>query len=149
MADSKVALARKRLKTLATGVSADDLTLDEERIHLGCQGAADEFAAEGAHVTGEPVLLIGSSSMGFSGTYYPLIVPATLAVPLNGNAAQDWTNVDNLVAALRAKWLNATNYPSGEVKAKQCDYEAFQAELRGDLTILRVNLFVSFENPDL
>jgi hypothetical protein len=75
-------------------------------------------------------------------------VDAVLAVPLAGEAAHDWTNVDNLVAVLRAAWLNASNYPAGEVKAKTCDYEAFKIEVRGDVTIVRVGLWVAFENPD-
>jgi hypothetical protein len=149
MADSKVALARERLKTLADGVTADGLALAAARIHLGCRAAAQEFAAEGAYCTGQPVLVIGSSSLGFSGTYNPLIIEAALAVPLAGSADQNWKNVDNLVAALRAKWLNASGYPSGEVKAKQCDYEAFAVELRGDVTIVRAALYVAFENPDV
>ncbi|MCY3019368.1 MAG: hypothetical protein NTW87_10135 [Planctomycetota bacterium] len=148
MADSKVAKARKRLQSLAVGVTADGLTLAQERIHLGDRAAAEEFAAEGAYVTGEPVLAIGSSSIGFSGSYYPLVVQATLAVPLSGADAQDWANVDNLVAALRAKWLDANGYPSGEVKAKVCDYEAYKADLRGDVTVVSVELFVALENPD-
>jgi hypothetical protein len=148
MADSKVALARARLKELAAGVTADELTIEEGNIHLGCKGAAEEFAAEAAFVAGEPVLVIGSASMGFSGTYYPLIVDCELAVPLDGNAAQDWTNVDNLVAALRAEWLDQTNYPEGEVKPGQCDYDRFACEVRGDVTVVRVPLFVTFESPD-
>jgi len=148
MADSKTAKARLRLKTIATGIGADDLTLEAARIYLGCRRSDEAWAEAAALQAGAPVINIGSASLGFSGSSNPLVVECLMTVPLGAEAAQTWTNVDNLVTALRAAWLNAANYPSGEVKAQLCDYEPYTHELRGDLTIVRVNLLVAFENPD-
>jgi hypothetical protein len=149
MADSKVALARKRLKTIATGVTADGLTLDADHIALGNAAAADAFSAPFSYTAGQPVLNIESAAIPFTGLDYPLMVNATLTVPLAADAAQDWAGVDNLIAALRAAWLTLASYPAGEVKGRRCDFEPYKVEVRGDLTIVEVTLIVSMDNPDI
>lgn len=149
MADSKVAKARKRLRTIATGVAADGLTLEAGRIFLGCRATAEHFTQEFQHAENEPELTIGSASIGFSGSQYPLLVEAELVAPLAAQSTQEWSNVDNLVAALRAAWLTAGSYPAGEVAAHVCDHEPYRPEVRGDLTLVRVGLIVAFDNPDV
>ena len=148
MPDSKVVKARKRLKTIATGVSADSLTIDAARIFLGCRANEAEFAKDFQYALNQPVLTIGSANIGFSSLAYPLVVECELVVALAAQSAQEWCDVDNLVATLRAAWLTAASYPAGEVKAKVCDFEPFNVEVRGDQTIVRVSLLVAFENPD-
>lgn len=147
MADGKVALARKRLGIIASSVSADGLVLNASRVFLGTWAAEKAFAGDFA-LMGNPELRIGSASLGFSGTEVPLVVESELTVPLDGGVAQDWANVDNLVQALRAAWLTAGNYPVGELVATRVDFEPFKADLRGDLTILRVGLLAGFGSPD-
>jgi hypothetical protein len=149
MADSKVAKARKRLKTIATGISADGLTLDADHIALGNAAAADAFSAPFSYTANQPVLTIGSGAIPFTGLDYPLMVNATLTVPLPAESAQDWANVDNLVAALRAAWMVLASYPVGEVKGRRCDFEPYKAQVRGDLTIVEVTLIMSMDNPDI
>jgi len=148
MADSKLCKARKRMKTIAAGITADGLTLDAERIHLGCRAAGTEFSAAFELRVNRPVLHIASASLGFSGSQYPLVVESVLTVPLSAAADQAWSDVDNLVVALRAAWLLAGNYPAGEVAGKVCDIEASKVELRGDLTLVRVSLLLAFTDPD-
>jgi len=148
MADSKVCKARKRLKTIATGITADGLTLLAAQIFLGNKALAADLSAPFDYALNRPVLHVAGAALGFSGSQYPLTVDCRLIVPLSAFTAQDWGNADNLVAALRAAWLEAGNYPEGEVKAKRCDFEPLKAEVRGDLTLLHVNLYVAFENPD-
>lgn len=149
MSDSKVVKARKRLKTIASGVSADGLTIDAARIFLGSSAPAQHFSAAFNVELNKPVLNIRGASVGFSGSTYPLIVETELIVALPGNAAQEWCDVDNLIAALRAAWLTAGSYPAGEVAAHVCDFEPLRAEVRGDQTLLRAELFVAFDNPDV
>ena len=148
MADSKVAKARKRLKLIAGDMTADDLILSSARVYLGNLAAENEYSNEFNYIASQPWLKIGSASMGFSGSDNPLVVDTVLTVPLAPSSVQDWANVDNLVAALRAAWLNAANYPSGEVVARTCDFDLFNVELRGDFIVVRVELSVAFENPD-
>lgn len=149
MPDSKVALARKRLKTLATGVSADGLTIEADNIALGSAAASNQFSAPFSLAAGTPVLNIGSAGIPFSGLDYPLMVTSTLTVPLAADSAQAWSDVDNLVASLRAEWVDAANYPGGEVIGRRCDFEPFECEVRGDLTIVTVTLVTAFDNPDV
>ncbi len=149
MADSKVAKARKRLKTIATNVSADSLTIAAGRIFLGPRAAAAQFTKEFSYTLNQPELTIGGPSIGFSSSNYPLVIDTELVVPLAGQSAQEWSNVDNLVAALRAAWLTAGSYPAGEVAAHTCDFDAYRPEVRGDLTLVRVLLSVAFDNPDV
>ncbi|HEY3323179.1 MAG TPA: hypothetical protein VGP72_22185 [Planctomycetota bacterium] len=148
MADCKVAKARKRLQVLAEGVAADELELAAGNIVLGCLGCEQEVLAEALSAEGLPRLAIGAASIGFSGGAYPLVVETLLTVPLPGGA-QDLANIDNLISALRAAWLNSSSYPEGEVVARSCEFEPSEVESRGDLTIVRTRLFVAFENPDV
>ena len=149
MSDSKVAKARKRLRTIATNVTADSLTIAAGRIFLGTRAAGAQFTKEFSYALNQPELTIGSPSIGFSGSSFPLLIETELVVPLAGQSAQEWSNVDNLVAALRAAWLTAGSYPSGEAAAHTCDYEPYRTEVRGDITLVRVALTVAFDNPDV
>jgi hypothetical protein len=149
MADSKVAKARKRLRTIATNVSADSLTIAAGRIFLGTRAAPAQFTKEFSYALNAPELTIGGPSIGFSGSTYPLLIDAELVVPLAASGVQEWSNVDNLVAALRAAWLTAGSYPAGEAAAHTCDFETYRAEARGDFTLVRVPLVVAFDNPDI
>jgi hypothetical protein len=144
MADGVVALARRRLGIIASGVSADGLVLNSARVYLGTLAAAKVFA--GVFTLGFPELQIGSASLGFSGSAEPLVIEAELRVALDGGAAQEWANVDNLVQALRSAWLTAGNYPGGELAAERVDFESYKVDVRGDATIVRV-LFLIVNEP--
>jgi hypothetical protein len=147
MADSKRALARKRLKVLAEGVSADGLVLAADRVVLGHAAAEDDFSAAAVLEAGVPRLEVRGASLGFSGSEYPLVVEAELTVPLDAAVPQDGCAVDNLVTALRAAWLNPAAYPAGELAAGQVDVETPRGAVRGDLTVERVLLLAGFPDP--
>ncbi len=147
MADSVVAMARKRLCIIAAGVGADGLALSAGQIILGSASASQAAGLPASFQANVPLLQVGGASLGYSSSWCPLTVEAELTVPLNP-ASETWTNADNLIMTLRAAWLNPAAYPAGELPASACDFEAFKAELRGDLTILRTILFVGFDYRD-
>src|ERR1043165_827008 len=108
MPTSSLALARERLKTIAgtiTGLSGDCVVLvDNFTADFECW---KRYAPGG----GFRFLAVCESALSFDG----VDSPTAIRVYLYASDAANAEALDDLIAALRAAWLDAGNYPGGEL----------------------------------
>src|SRR5947207_3943137 len=101
---SALALARERLKTIAdsvTGLSGNCLVLND--VHAADVECWKRYAPGG----GFRFLAVCEGALSFDGVDAPTAIRAYVYA----SDAPSAEALDDLVAALRAAWLNAANYP--------------------------------------
>lgn len=148
---SLIGKTRKKLKTLAEGVSGGGLTLATGRVKLGYDRmlASPDFFA-GLLADG-PYLSIGTATLDYdaAGAYGPAQVRAILYAGFDRDTDQEFTQVDDLLEALREAWNDPAGYGSGEAAPLRIGWEQWKTEPRADPGIAIVPLRVEFPDPPI
>lgn len=112
---SPYALARERLKTIAETVTG----LSGKCAVLAGRESADVEAWRRYTPSGLLFLAVGESALAPGG----IDTPGTIAVYLYAQTDANGEALDDLLDALRDKWLDASNYPGGELACQDLSFE--------------------------
>ncbi|HLX60170.1 MAG TPA: hypothetical protein VKX17_02695 [Planctomycetota bacterium] len=120
MPTSQLALARERLKTIAGTIT---------ELSGNCAVVADSDAADiecwRRYAPGDfRFLAVGESALNFTGIDAPTEIRAYLYA---ASGTADAEVMDDLVAALKTKWLDASNYPGGELACSAVTFQPYEA----------------------
>jgi hypothetical protein len=160
MADLHITLARKRLKTIATGrtgtgeIGETTLTLTAANIVLGLSAFPESLRAK---VFEElpletPRLEIGDANVFAIAGSSPLRINCQLLLALTGETAHTFSRLDNLLELLGEEWLRTSNYdttppPPLEKVANDVNFPFREIQYRPDRVHFTQLIEVSFPNP--
>ena len=137
MATSDLALARERLKIIAESIGFSGKAAVVPSIH-----AADlEFWKR--YAPGEfKFFAVGESTLAFAGIDAPTAIHAYLYA---SSSSADGESVDDLVTQLKAYFIDAGNYPGGELVCAAVTFDAYETMLdEPSGPVLRAHLICYF-----
>jgi hypothetical protein len=151
MPASQIAHTRLRLRALAQGVSGGGLSLDPARVYLGYAPQLESAAFFATLLESGPALALGQATLEYDPqtAYGPATLKALLYAGFARNLSQDFTALDDLLAALRDAWSDPDAFAPGEAAPSRVSWSAWKTELRADPGVALVPLEIRFPDPPL